>query len=117
MAEKASALPDVDSPLQVKYTIVSLLSVRLCSHHVYMSCCQAESSPQQIDLLQLAQQLADLPARHPVTDVLEGWTLQRKQIMRYMHGLYLRSCAARSPGQMHISSQYMSHSTSNHNIA
>lgn len=44
--------------------------------------CKGEPAPQQVDLLQLAQQLADLPARQPVTDVLEGWTLQRKQIMR-----------------------------------
>ena len=44
-----------------------------------------ESGQEQIDLLQLAKQLADLPARQPVANVLEGCSLQRRQIMKYGH--------------------------------
>lgn len=42
-----------------------------------------EPGQDQVDLLQLAKQLADVPARQPVTNVLEGRTLQRRQIMKY----------------------------------
>ena len=84
MSEQAQpSWADIDTSHQVNALFWRLLCSQQTGDNYAYRLNMQEPGHQHINLLNLAKQLADLPAKQPVASVLEGCTLHRKQIMRY----------------------------------